>query len=111
MERTNKNCPCYFIKDKDPCRFFMEDSHERSVKEVLERFDVDPIHGLSEERAQNIAKDYGLNELPQEEPTPLYKLVLQQFDDQLVQILLLAAGVSFVLAIMDNGDSKFTAFV
>jgi Ca2+ transporting ATPase len=38
-------------------------------------------------------------------------LILDQFEDQLVQILLLAAVVSFVLAWFEEGDGRFTAFV
>ncbi len=35
-------------------------------------------------------------ELPAEEGKPLWKLILEQFDDLLVKILLLAAIISFV---------------
>ena len=49
-------------------------------------------------------------ELPEEESTPLYKLILEQFQDQLVLILLGAAIVSFVLAIFEDQDTA-TAFV
>lgn len=52
-----------------------------------------------------------LVELPTEEGTPLWKLILEQFKDQLVQILLLAAVVSFVLALFEEGESRFSAFV
>ena len=49
-------------------------------------------------------------ELPAEEGKSLWQLVLEQFDDLLVKILLLAAIISFVLAFFEDDDS-ITAFV
>ena len=57
-------------------------------------------------------EQYGRNELAEEKPVPLWKLILEQFDDYLVQILLVSAVISFVLAFFeDGGESGITAFV
>ncbi|GMH15052.1 hypothetical protein Nepgr_016893 [Nepenthes gracilis] len=48
--------------------------------------------------------------LPQESSTSLLKLVLKQFDDLLVKIMIAAAFSSFFLA-MVNGDTGLTAFL
>jgi P-type Ca2+ transporter type 2A len=51
-------------------------------------------------------------ELAEEPPTPLWELVLEQFKDQLVLILLGSAVVSFVLALLEEHEgSVFGAFV
>ena len=52
-----------------------------------------------------------VSELPAEEGKTIWQLVLEQFDDLLVKILLLAAIISFVLAFFEDGDESITAFV
>ena len=52
-----------------------------------------------------------LLELPAEEGKSLWELVLEQFDDLLVKILLIAAIISFVLAFFEDDDESITAFV
>lgn len=55
----------------------------------------------------------GSIELPDDPPTPLWELVLEQFKDQLVLILLASAFVSFVLALVETweGGSLLGALV
>ncbi|KAF9438811.1 hypothetical protein BGZ76_004410 [Entomortierella beljakovae] len=88
----------------------MNDSFTRSTEEILTHFKVDPEKGLSSSQAANALKKYGKNELPEDDPTPLWEMILEQFKDQLVIILLIAAGISFVLAALEEDDSG-TAFV
>ncbi|GMP80832.1 hypothetical protein CsSME_00035790 [Camellia sinensis var. sinensis] len=88
----------------------MEDAYARSVSEVLEFFAVDPTKGLTDFQVAEHARIYGRNVLPQEGSTPFWKLVLKQFDDLLVKILIAAAVISFILALI-NGDTGLTAFL
>uniref|UniRef100_A0A8C1XSV8 Calcium-transporting ATPase n=1 Tax=Cyprinus carpio TaxID=7962 RepID=A0A8C1XSV8_CYPCA len=50
-------------------------------------------------------------ELPAEEGKSIWDLVIEQFEDLLVRILLLAACISFVLAWFEEGEETITAFV
>ncbi len=45
----------------------MENSHAKSVDEVLAYFEVDEEHGLSDDQVKRQHEKYGFNELPVEE--------------------------------------------
>ncbi|XP_065213220.1 calcium-transporting ATPase sarcoplasmic/endoplasmic reticulum type isoform X2 [Planococcus citri] len=92
----------------------MEDAHAKKVEEVLTYFQVDPERGLSPDQVKRYQEKYGPNELPAEEGKSIWQLVLEQFDDLLVKILLLAAIISFILALFEEHDDlneTLTAFV
>jgi Ca2+ transporting ATPase len=74
----------------------MEDGHTKTVEEVLNYFNSDPERGLTLDQVKRNQEKYGPNELPVEEGKSIWQLVLEQFDDLLVKILLLAAIISFV---------------
>jgi len=89
----------------------MEDGHAKTVDEVLNYFGTDFERGLSTDQIKRNQEKYGPNELPTEEGKTIWQLVLEQFDDLLVKILLLAAIISFVLALFEEHEDTFTAFV
>ncbi|KAH9755832.1 calcium-transporting ATPase 3 endoplasmic reticulum-type [Citrus sinensis] len=82
----------------------MEDAYARSVVEVLDFFGVDPTKGLTDSQVARHVRIYGKN------GTAFWKLVLKQFDDLLVKILIAAAVISFFLALI-NGETGLTAFL
>ncbi|CAF4387438.1 unnamed protein product, partial [Rotaria sp. Silwood2] len=86
----------------------------KTKEDVVNFYKVDEKLGLTEERVTQDLEKYGPNELPTEEGKPLWKLILEQFDDLLVKILLAAACISFVLALFEEhkeDDNLITAFV
>ncbi|CAK8530773.1 unnamed protein product [Lathyrus sativus] len=86
----------------------------KDVRECEEQFKVSVKSRLSDEEVENRRKIYGLNELEKHDGQSIWKLVLEQFNDTLVRILLAAAIISFVLAWYDGeegGEMEITGFV
>ncbi|XP_019437891.1 PREDICTED: calcium-transporting ATPase 3, endoplasmic reticulum-type [Lupinus angustifolius] len=88
----------------------MDDAFARSIPEVLDFFGVNPTRGLSDTQVVQHARLYGTNVLPEEKRAPFWRLVLKQFDDLLVKILIAAALISFILALF-NGETGLMAFL
>lgn len=88
----------------------MDQSFTIASVEVLKHFNVTEAGGLSSQQVAASRKKYGSNSLPEDPPTPIWKLILEQFKDQLVLILLGSAAISFVLALLEESDD-WTAFV
>ncbi|THU50052.1 hypothetical protein C4D60_Mb06t16010 [Musa balbisiana] len=86
----------------------------RSVQECEAEFKVSAKYGLRSDEVLARREIYGLNELEKHSGPSIWHLVLEQFNDTLVRILLVAAVVSFVLAWCDGdegGEMGITAFV
>jgi len=89
-----------------------KESYLYETMEVLSALDSNIQLGLSSDQYKRRLNEYGRNEIPPEDPIPFYKLVAKQFEDFLVIILLVAAVLSFILALFeDKEDEKITAFV
>ncbi|KAL4187992.1 hypothetical protein AMTRI_Chr09g21640 [Amborella trichopoda] len=85
-----------------------------SVEDCLEEYNVKLDKGLSYREAETRRKIYGWNELDKGSGKPLWRLVLEQFDDTLVKILLVAALISFFLAYFEGHESRessLTAYI
>ncbi|KAJ3210442.1 hypothetical protein HK099_008251, partial [Clydaea vesicula] len=81
-------------------------------EETLDYFKVSPNKGLSSKQLADNHSKYGKNELPEEPTSPLWRLILEQFQDQLVIILLIAAAISLGLAALENQEEgSVSAFV
>jgi Ca2+-transporting ATPase len=57
-----------------------------SAEQTAKDFGVDVDRGLSSKDVEERTAKYGPNELTKEQSTPLWKLVLEQFDDTLVKV-------------------------
>lgn len=86
----------------------------KEVEECEEHFGTNKVSGLNSEEISMKREVYGFNELEKHEGTSFWSLILDQFHDTLVRILLLAAVVSFFLAWCGDGGNAgndLSAFV
>ncbi|XP_077214820.1 calcium-transporting ATPase 1, endoplasmic reticulum-type-like [Tasmannia lanceolata] len=86
----------------------------REISECEAEYKVDINIGLSSSEALKRLQIYGYNELEKHNGPSIFRLILDQFNDTLVRILLFAAVISFVLAWYDGdegGEMEITAFV
>ncbi|KAL4420461.1 hypothetical protein ABPG75_010117 [Micractinium tetrahymenae] len=88
----------------------LESAFSQTVDEVLGHYGTDPQRGLSAVQVAEARRLHGRNELAPEPGTPFWKLVLKQFDDLLVKILIVAAVVDLVIALA-SGERGVGAFV
>ncbi|CAN0921700.1 Calcium-transporting ATPase 4, endoplasmic reticulum-type [Linum grandiflorum] len=86
----------------------------KDVKECESNYQVDSHYGLSAGEVEKRLQIHGYNELEKHPGTSIWELIIEQFKDTLVRILLAAAVISFVLAWYDGqegGEMEITAFV
>ena len=76
---------------------------KKSTDQILKDFDQ-KRSGFSEEMAATLLEKYGLNELEEEEKESFWDKIMEQFEDNLVRILLMAATISFIIALTDGAD-------
>ncbi|KAH7329018.1 calcium-transporting P-type ATPase [Stachybotrys elegans] len=89
-------------------------SHARGVaeeysymtpSEAAARLRTSLTQGLTETEALNRLRDHGPNEIPHEEPEPLWLRFVKQFQEPLIALLLVSAGASLLLGNMDDALS------
>ena len=73
------------------------------MSDILTRYDKS-LDGLSSSEAEKRQKEYGLNEIAEKPPTPLYILFLSQFVDILIGLLIVAAVAAYAIGdVIDAG--------
>ena len=82
----------------------LQDPHTKSVEAVLKHFKITLDSGLSTSQVVASREKFGENKLDEEEGKSLWAMIMEQFEDLLVRILLGAAVVSFLLTYLDESD-------
>ena len=80
--------------------------HKKTVEDVVKELATNPSTGLTSSEAEKRLEKYGENVLEQEEEESLWDKIKESFEDPLVRILLLAAVISFLIAL--TGKYSFT---
>ncbi|TPX16644.1 uncharacterized protein E0L32_003585 [Thyridium curvatum] len=88
----------------------MDNAYAQPIDKVLKGLGVDATNGLTDSQVIDLRSKHGKNAIAEEPPTPIWELILEQFKDQLVIILLGSAAVSFVLALFEE-EGGWSAFV
>jgi len=88
-------------------------AHVMDKKQILDLFKLNESTGLTSKQATENLEKYGPNELESEPGKSILELIIAQFEDLLVRILLLAALISFALAYFDadNTGEGWAAYV
>lgn len=73
--------------------------HKMSVEQVVEKLSTNLKSGLTTSEAEKRLAQYGKNELAKPTEKSLWERIKESFEDLLVRILLLAATVSFIIAL------------
>ena len=74
----------------------------QAKESVMEFFKTDEKTGLSEERAEKLKEEYGLNKLKEKKKKTIMERFLDQFKDAMILILIAAAIVSFVVICVEK---------
>ncbi len=70
--------------------------HIQSPEQVLSELETDKEEGLTDDEARDRLDRYGKNRIRSQQITPWYRILLHQFTDPLIYILLLAAAISLL---------------
>jgi Ca2+-transporting ATPase len=80
----------------------MNDTYYKSVAHVVEELSTDAKSGLSQQEAEARLEKHGYNVLKEEKKKTIVQRFFAQFNDILIIILLIAAAISFGVALMEN---------
>lgn len=81
--------------------------HNKSVDDVAKELSSDLALGLSDSQIPLLLGDYGENKLKEKKKTTNLQRFLDQFKDIMILILIVAAGISFVIACVEREPKEF----
>ena len=82
-------------------------AHSKSNEEILNEYNVSVEKGLSDAEVTANREKYGENKLREKKKKTTLQRFLEQFKDVMIIILLIAAVISFVVAIIEGNPKEF----
>ena len=81
--------------------------HSEDISKVIEHLETDTTSGLNDEQVAKRKEKYGENKLKEKKKRTLLERFLEQFKDAMIIILLIAASISFAVAIIEQDLGEF----
>ncbi len=78
-----------------------------TVENLVKKFDTDIEKGLTTQKASDLRGKYGENKLKEKKKKSTLQRFFDQFKDVMIIILLIAAGVSFAIAVIEKNPKEF----
>jgi P-type Ca2+ transporter type 2C len=82
-----------------------------SVKTILDEYEVDPQNGLSTSQIKENREKYGKNQLRTKEAKSSWKILLAQFENIIIWLLMASALVSFIFGEWVDGGAVAVVIV
>ncbi len=82
-------------------------AHSKSNEEILKEYNVSIEQGLSDAEVTANREKYGENKLREKKKKTNFQRFLEQFKDVMIIILLIAAVISFVVAVIEGNPKEF----
>jgi len=89
------------------------DAGSFQISELMDQLETSAESGLTQEQVEERLRLYGKNKLDSAAKPSIWKLIAEQFDDRLVQILVVVAIISAVFSFLEHteGQSLWQSFV
>ncbi len=81
--------------------------HYQTKDEVMNTLGTNRQNGLTEQKASELLANHGPNRLKEKKKKSVFRRFLEQFNDVMILILLVAAAISFVVACIEKDPGEF----
>ncbi len=85
--------------------------HSKHYTEALRHYETESHNGLSAAAVKEKQQKFGLNTLPEKKRTSLIVKFFMQFNDFMIIVLIAAAGVSFLISLLNGHNDYFDSII